>query len=112
MTSADARSKLTHALRLDLVGPSPDDPQLKETLPVPPSRWYLTGFLVPWSAPVRQKFTRCQAAAKAKKGLSSHQYRRGSRQGAAAGEGVGSGLSLEVWMAAQSKTLGATIQHA
>lgn len=55
MTSADVRSRLTHALRLDLVGPSPDDVQVKETLPVPPSRWYLTGFLVPWSAPVRQK---------------------------------------------------------
>ncbi len=55
MTSADVRAKLTHALRLDLVGPEPDEPQVAEVLAVPPSRWYLAGFLVPWSAPVRQK---------------------------------------------------------
>lgn len=55
MTSADVRSRLVDALRLDLVGPEPGDPHLSEVLAVPPSRWYLTGFLVPWDAPVRQK---------------------------------------------------------
>lgn len=40
---------------LDLVGPEPDDPQIAEILNVPPSRWYLTGFLVPWAASVHQK---------------------------------------------------------
>jgi len=55
MTSADVRARLTHALRLDLIGPQPDEPQIAETLPIPPSRWYLTGFLVPWNAPVAQK---------------------------------------------------------
>src|SRR5262249_34907228 len=55
MTSAEVRSKLAHALRLDLIGPEPGEPQAGEVLAVPPSRWYLTGFLVPWSAPVHQK---------------------------------------------------------
>ena len=55
MTPADVRARLNHAIRLDLVGPEPDDPQVNEILNVPPSRWYLTGFLIPWSAPVRQK---------------------------------------------------------
>src|ERR1035438_8228687 len=50
MTSAEVRSKLVEALRLDLVGPGSDlgDPQ--ELLPQAPSRWYLTGFLVPLGA--------------------------------------------------------------
>lgn len=55
MTSADVRSRLTHALRLDLIGPEPTEPQATEVLPFAPSRWYLTGFLVPWNAPDRQK---------------------------------------------------------
>lgn len=55
MTSADVRARLTHALRLDLIGPNPGEPQISETLPIPPSRWYLTGFLVPWNAPAAQK---------------------------------------------------------
>jgi hypothetical protein len=42
---------LTQALRLDLVGPERDEPQIDEVLSVPPSRWYLTGFPAPWSAP-------------------------------------------------------------
>ena len=49
MTPVEVRSQLVDALRLDLVGPDiirslgmPD-----EVLPQPPSRWYLTGFLVP-----------------------------------------------------------------
>jgi len=55
MTSADVRARLTHALRLDLVGPEPGEPQEAELLRLPPSRWYLTGFLVPWNAPSNQK---------------------------------------------------------
>jgi hypothetical protein len=55
MTSSDVRARLTQALRLDLVGPEPDEPQIDEVLASPPSRWYLTGFLAPWSAPAAQK---------------------------------------------------------
>src|SRR3954468_19500808 len=55
MTSADVRSQLVRALRLDLVGPEPDEPQASEVLSSAPSRWYLTGFLVPWGAPAAQK---------------------------------------------------------
>jgi hypothetical protein len=55
MTPAEVRDRLTHALRLDLIGPDPGEPQISEILAIPPSRWYLTGFLVPWNAPVSQK---------------------------------------------------------
>jgi hypothetical protein len=55
MTSADVRARLTHALRLDLIGPEPGEPQASEILNPAPSRWYLTGFLVPWDAPASQK---------------------------------------------------------
>lgn len=55
MNSSDVRARLTQALRLDLVGPEPDEPQIGEVLAVAPSRWYLTGFLAPWSAPAAQK---------------------------------------------------------
>src|SRR5687768_16636133 len=55
MTSADVRARLTHALRLDLIGPEPDEPQASEVLPISPSRFYLTGFLAPLNAPVSQK---------------------------------------------------------
>ena len=52
MKSLEVRSQLVNALRLDLVGP---DPTRKlgvpdEILPQSPSRWYLTGFLVPLDA--------------------------------------------------------------
>lgn len=54
MNSAAIRSTLVEALRLDLVGPEPDEPAhaeyIKETLPTSPSAWYLTGFLVPFQA--------------------------------------------------------------
>ena len=55
MTSAEVRSKLVEALRLDLVGPGTNlgDPQ--EVLPQAPSRWYLTGFLVPLGAKPEQR---------------------------------------------------------
>lgn len=54
MTSALIRNTLVDALRLDLVGPDPDEPThaayATETLPSQPSTWYLTGFLVPFQA--------------------------------------------------------------
>ena len=55
MTAADVRDRLTRALRLDLVGPEPDESQITEILDRAPSRWYLTGFLVPTNAPASQK---------------------------------------------------------
>ena len=51
MTSAEVREELVNALQLDLVGPTPEglgDPA--ERLDQAPSRWYLTGFLVPANA--------------------------------------------------------------
>ena len=51
MNAADVRERLTRALRLDLVGPEPNDPQADEVLDRAPSRWYLTGFLVPPRSP-------------------------------------------------------------
>jgi hypothetical protein len=47
MKSVEVRSKLVAALKLDLVGPKDDLGDPKEALPQSPSRWYLTGFLVP-----------------------------------------------------------------
>jgi len=58
-TSADVREKLIDALRLDLVGPRPDlpehEPYAQEVLPTAPSKWYLTGFLVPFEAKFEQR---------------------------------------------------------
>jgi hypothetical protein len=45
MGAVELRDSLVDALRADLVGPYAED----EVLPLPPSRWYLTGFLVPRS---------------------------------------------------------------
>ena len=54
--SAAARQYLVDALRIDLIGPRADDTHLQEErLPQAPSRWYLTGFLVPTGAPPEQK---------------------------------------------------------
>jgi len=50
-TSAELRSKLVEALRLDLIGPDNGHAFAHELLPEPPSRWYLTGFLVPIATP-------------------------------------------------------------
>ncbi len=54
MDAAAVRDRLIHALRLDLVGPDPLDPRdaglAREVLDVPPTHWYLTGFLVPSGA--------------------------------------------------------------
>ena len=57
--SAAVRNRILDALRLDLVGPRPgeprDDAYIAEVLPVAPSNWYLTGFLVPYEAPADQR---------------------------------------------------------
>ena len=50
--SASVRDYLSDALRLDLIGPRD---QSRERLPYAPSRWYLTGFLVPAAAPDAQR---------------------------------------------------------
>ncbi|WP_437202052.1 DISARM system helicase DrmA [Planctomicrobium sp. SH664] len=49
------RGKLVDALQLDLVGPSQNMGDPKEVLPQSPSRWYLTGFLVPTDAAEEQR---------------------------------------------------------
>ena len=54
--SISVRSYLTNALQLDLIGPRPQDAELQnERLRQAPSRWYLTGFLVPTNAPDEQR---------------------------------------------------------
>src|SRR5215831_12496075 len=55
MTPMDVRRKLVDALGLDLIGPDRDSDLLGEVLPQAPSRWYLTGFLVPTEASEAQK---------------------------------------------------------
>lgn len=55
MSSVDTRSALVEALRTDLIGPSPGASLESEVLPQSPSRWYLTGFLVPLEANEQQK---------------------------------------------------------
>lgn len=54
-TSVEIRKSLTDALRLDLVGPHVGLGNPEEVLPEPPSRWYLTGFIVPIDADETQK---------------------------------------------------------
>ncbi|WP_406694809.1 DISARM system helicase DrmA [Singulisphaera sp. Ch08] len=51
MTSSEVRDKLVEALVLDLVGPIHDPARALERLDQSPSRWYLTGFLVPRARP-------------------------------------------------------------
>jgi hypothetical protein len=55
VTPVDVREQLVQALGVDLVGPDRDSELLEEILPQPPSRWYLTGFLVPIDAEEDQK---------------------------------------------------------
>lgn len=56
ITSASVRAHLIDALQLDLVGPTPDDlDHAAEILDQAPSKWYLTGFLVPYGAPLEQR---------------------------------------------------------
>lgn len=55
-TSLDVRAAIVRTLRRDLIGPGRDDTDLeREVLPARPSRWYLTGFLVPAQAPEEQR---------------------------------------------------------
>ena len=55
MSALEVRGELVDALRLDLVGPDNNHAFAHELLPDAPSRWYLTGFLVPKNAPVEQR---------------------------------------------------------
>jgi hypothetical protein len=54
MTSSEVRAELVNTLKLDLVGPGLQLGNPTEALSQPPSRWYLTGFLVPRDAPPEQ----------------------------------------------------------
>ena len=54
-TPTSVRAELVQTLELDLVGPHNSHAFATELLPEPPHRWYLTGFLVPTSAPMEQK---------------------------------------------------------
>jgi hypothetical protein len=51
----EVRSHLVETLGLDLIGPDRDSDLRNEVLPQAPSRWYLTGFLVPIDAAEDQK---------------------------------------------------------
>ena len=55
MKAVEVRDQLVDVLRLDLIGPEPGSALEKELLPTPPSRWYLTGFLIPFEAPDSQR---------------------------------------------------------
>ena len=55
MTPVEVRRGLVEALKLDLVGPENGSDLEAEILPQAPSRWYLTGFLVPLEAGEAQK---------------------------------------------------------
>lgn len=55
-TSAEVRSQLIEALQLDLVGPHSEDTlHQEEVISQAPSKWYLTGFLVPYEADLNQR---------------------------------------------------------
>ena len=54
-TPIEVRAQLVTALHLDLVGPGPGDALESELLRQAPSRWYLTGFLVPFGASDSQR---------------------------------------------------------
>ena len=49
--SVQVRDSLIEALRLDLIGPHNDHAFAAELLKETPSRWYLTGFLIPDRTP-------------------------------------------------------------
>jgi len=54
--SANVRQWMVEQFRLDLIGPGLEDTRSHtEILPQAPSRWYLTGFLVPLDAPEEQR---------------------------------------------------------
>ena len=54
MTPVEVRHQLVQTLGIDLVGPDCGSELLNEILPQAPSRWYLTGFLVPIDADEEQ----------------------------------------------------------
>ncbi|KOR35614.1 hypothetical protein AM228_17620 [Planktothricoides sp. SR001] len=56
ITSAQVRDILVHALEFDLIGPTPDDIEhAREIINSPPTKWYLTGFLCPKGAPLKDR---------------------------------------------------------
>ena len=55
MTSVDVRTQLVNALEIDLIGPGKGSALASEVLPQAPSRWYLTGFIVPLDAGEEQR---------------------------------------------------------
>jgi hypothetical protein len=54
-TSEDVRGKIVEALCLDLIGPYNSHAFARELLPDSPSKWYLTGYIIPTNAPVEQR---------------------------------------------------------
>lgn len=56
-SSSEVRERLAEAIRLDLVGPWTGHPLAEERLPgwQRPSNWYLTGFLIPAAAPLKDR---------------------------------------------------------
>lgn len=82
MKPVEVRSELADALKLDLVGPSEQLGSPQEVLPQAPSRWYLTGFLVPLDAD--QSRRRCGQ----RRGSRCRQRRRWSRRRDVAGTRV------------------------
>lgn len=54
-SSTAVRDALTEALELDLIGPWAGNVYASELLEIAPSRWYLTGFLVPFEAKAEQR---------------------------------------------------------
>lgn len=56
LTSLEVRRTLVDTLRLDLIGPENDHAFAGELLPESPTRWYLTGYLVPTEAPIEQRY--------------------------------------------------------
>jgi hypothetical protein len=55
ITSTTVRAELVEALCLDLIGPDNQHAFAQELLPESPSSWYLSGFLVPRTAPLEQR---------------------------------------------------------
>ena len=55
LTPVTARDQLVHVLAEDLIGPAVGSLHATETLGAAPSRWYLTGFLVPHEAGDEQR---------------------------------------------------------
>ena len=54
----EVRRELVDALQIDLIGPNGPLGDHNEILPQSPSRWYLTGFLVPTDADQEQRCDR------------------------------------------------------